>query len=122
MKTITKVFVITISLLIIGLVVIMIRIGFLRGYNPVTHLKCITIDKGSYERDGCLIFDWRCIQKYPDGGKKCTNKSHCQGDCRGKWLSSDIEGACTNDNHASCGCYKLFDKTISNEFLDICAD
>lgn len=55
----------------------------------------------------CLMGEFKCVTKYADAGKSCTDKSQCQGACR--YYSSaqpgtEVVGECQRTSDP-CGCF-----------------
>jgi hypothetical protein len=74
-------------------------------------LEACTKKGGTYRRV-CLMGTLACVMPYSDGGKPCTDKKECQGQCRyegqGETPSpgTKVTGACQRTTDP-CGCFGI---------------
>jgi hypothetical protein len=66
-------------------------------------------NRGGTWRRVCLMGTWSCVMPYSDGGKTCSDKKDCQGQCRyegGESLApgAPAKGVCQR-NSDPCGCF-----------------
>lgn len=114
---------------LIGAIVALVSVGWIKRYSPLSHLKCLS-SKGYYRLISRRPFESRaftCVHYFSDGGNSCANSDQCQGNClvgpntkltqsgyTAKYVSG--EGICEN-NDLPHSCYS---GTIENPHPEIC--
>jgi hypothetical protein len=66
--------------------------------------------KGGTLRRICLMGTMSCVLKYADGGKSCTGKAQCLGQCRFEGAppppAASVVGVCQRTTDP-CGCFAI---------------
>ena len=66
-------------------------------------------NRGGTWRRVCLMGTWSCVMPYGDGGKSCSDKKDCTGQCRYEGSESltpgsPAKGVCQRSSDP-CGCF-----------------